>query len=165
MGTLSKALGVFGAYVVGSQALVDYLANRARGFVFSTALPPSIAAAAGAAVVFARGCAGEELREALLLRMEQFSRGLAALGILAQRAGRTPIYPIFIGDDRKAMEATEALLERGVFAQGIRPPTVATGTARLRFSLMATHTADDVALALGALADLVRGGVIPRSTP
>lgn len=148
VGTLSKALGAFGAYVAGSVALIDYLANRARSFVFSTALPPSVAAAAAAALGLARSAEGDHLRERLSERAAQFARGLG----LGPRAYDIPIFPIVLGDERATMAASDRLLAEGIYVQGIRPPTVPAGTSRLRFTIMATHTAEQIDHALAALA-------------
>ena len=158
MGTFGKAYGGFGAFVVAAQPVVDYLVNRARSFVFTTALPPAIAAAADVAVTLVAGPRGELRRAALRDRIAQFSEGLERLGRLAPGAGHSAIFPLLIGDDRRTMEVSQALLERGFFAQGIRPPTVAPGTGRLRFALMATHTAEHIDGVLAALTDLHRAG-------
>jgi glycine C-acetyltransferase/8-amino-7-oxononanoate synthase len=137
VGTLGKSLGSYGAYVCADTEVVDYLVNRARPFVFSTALPPASVAAAGAAL---------ELLEAEPLRVERLQAnaavlraGLAAEG-LAGAGSETQIVPLEVGDAGRTMELCELILERGVFAQGIRPPTVPEGSSRLRFTVMATHT-------------------------
>ena len=135
VGTLSKALGAFGAYV-------------ARSFVFSTALPPSVAAAAAAALGLARSAEGDHLRERLSERVSRFARGLG----LGPRAYDIPIFPIVLGDERATMAASDRLLAEGIYVQGIRPPTVPAGTSRLRFTIMATHTAEQIDHALAALA-------------
>jgi glycine C-acetyltransferase/8-amino-7-oxononanoate synthase len=136
MGTLGKALGSYGAYVCGSAALTEYLLNAARSFVFSTALPPSVLAAALAAL---------EMLEAHPERVERLSanavtlrRALAEEG-LRVGGSETQIVPVAVGDAELTMTLSENLLERGVFAQGIRPPTVPEGTSRLRFTVAATH--------------------------
>jgi 8-amino-7-oxononanoate synthase len=155
MGTLSKALGGFGAYVAARTPIVELLANRARSFVFTTALPVPVVAAAHAAVDWLATDEGARARARLAANAERFFAGLRALGL------PTPPHPSHIlplavrdGDPRLAMEASDALLARGVFAQGIRPPTVAPGTARVRFALMATHTDEQLDGALAALRDL-----------
>jgi len=141
VGTLGKALGAYGAYVCASAELREYLLNTARSFVFSTALPPSVLAAAQAsltlleqepAMVERLGTNAATLREALL------AEGLQAGG------GQSQIVPLEVGDAARTMELCERLLERGVFAQGIRPPTVPAGASRLRFSAMATHEEADL---------------------
>jgi glycine C-acetyltransferase len=136
VGTLGKALGSYGAYVCGSGELCEYLLNTARSFIFSTALPPPVLAAAMTAL---------ELLEAEPERVDRLAANAAALreGLAAEGlpAGGAPsqIVPLEIGDAERTMELCERLLERGVFAQGIRPPTVPAGSSRLRFSVMATH--------------------------
>jgi 8-amino-7-oxononanoate synthase len=161
MATFGKALGGFGAFVSAAPPVVDYLANRARSFVFTTALPPGVMAAAHEGLRLVASPAGAERRAQLHQRIRQFADGLAALGLLVDGAGATPIFPVLVGDARQTMEASEALLQAGVFAQGIRPPTVPRGTARLRFSLMATHTGEHVQRALDGLCELRDRGLIP----
>jgi 8-amino-7-oxononanoate synthase len=155
MGTLGKALGGFGAYVAARRPIIELLANRARSFVFTTALPAPVAAAAHAAIDWLATPEGDARRAQLTANCERFARGLRALEL---RAPATPshVVPLQVreGDPRRAMAACEQLLERGVFAQGIRPPTVPAGTARLRFAVMATHTAAQLDRALDALAAL-----------
>lgn len=163
MGTLSKALGSFGAYVACEEAVAEWLMNRARSFVFTTGLPPALAVASRVAVELAAGSIGKGARASLQARTTQFARGLAELGLLAPGAGVTPIFPILIGGEAETMACCARLLELGIYAQGIRPPTVPRGTSRLRFSLMATHSEDDVAAALAGLKVLVDGGAIPRT--
>jgi 8-amino-7-oxononanoate synthase len=136
VGTLGKALGSYGAYVCASAELSEYLLNTARSFIFSTALPPPVLAAALAAL---------DVLEAEPQRVDRLGANAAALrgGLAAEGlvAGGAPsqIVPLEVGDPKRTMELCERLLERGVFAQGIRPPTVPEGTSRLRFSVMATH--------------------------
>jgi 8-amino-7-oxononanoate synthase len=136
VGTLGKALGSYGAYVCASSELSEYLLNTARSFIFSTALPPPVLAAAVAALdlLEAEPERIDRLRaNAATLREGLVSEGLAAGGAPSQ------IVPLEVGDAERTMELCERLLERGVFAQGIRPPTVPAGSSRLRFSVMATH--------------------------
>jgi len=136
VGTLGKALGSYGAYVCASAELSEYLLNTARSFIFSTALPPPVLAAALAAL---------DVLEVEPERVDRLGANAAALrgGLAAEglSAGGAPsqIVPLEVGDAKRTMELCERLLERGVFAQGIRPPTVPDGTSRLRFSVMATH--------------------------
>jgi glycine C-acetyltransferase/8-amino-7-oxononanoate synthase len=136
MGTLGKALGSYGAYVCASRETVDYLVNSARPFIFSTAPPPPTVAAALAAL---------ELIEAQPQRVERLQSNAAALrealaaeGLEVGRS-QTQIVPIEVGDAGRTMELCERALARGVFAQGIRPPTVPEGSSRLRFTVMASH--------------------------
>lgn len=148
MGTLGKALGCFGAFVAGRRNLVDYLANEARSFVFTTALPPAIVAAARAAVAIAAREDGR--RERLAANAARLHAGLLRLGFAVPHCSH--ILPVMIGDPAATMALCGRLLDRGVFAQGIRPPTVPPGTSRLRVTLMATHTDADIDAALAAFA-------------
>ena len=153
MGTLGKALGSSGGYVAGPRLLIDYLINRARSFIFSTAPVPAAAAAATAAVRFVESSEGEKrcasLRQLRLL-LEESAAGSPIAGQLRQSRGA--IIPILIGDESRAVETARALLKLGVFIPAIRYPTVARGQARLRLTLTAAHQADDVRELLAALA-------------
>ncbi len=149
MGTLGKALGGAGAYVAGSGALIEVLVNRARSFVYTTALPPATVAAAGAALDLV--AAEPERRSTLSANAARLRAGLRDLGFDAR--GDTHIIPVMVGDNRHALALAEALLARGVLAHAIRPPTVPAGTARLRITPMATHTPAQLERALTAFAD------------
>jgi glycine C-acetyltransferase/8-amino-7-oxononanoate synthase len=141
VGTLGKALGGYGAYVCGSAELMDFLVNSARPFIFSTAPPPPVVAAANAALEVLTEQPGrvELLRSnAAALREGLRSEGLEPIG------SETQIVPLVVGDAEDAMAICERLLERGVFAQAIRPPTVPAGTSRLRLTTMATHRTADL---------------------
>jgi 8-amino-7-oxononanoate synthase len=156
MGTLGKALGGFGAYVAGRRPIIELLANRARSFIFTTALPVPVLAFASAAIDWLRrDPEAADRRERLFANAHRFHRGLLNLGLSAP-AAPSHIVPIRVadGDPRRAMALSDTLLEREIFAQGIRPPTVPPGTARLRFALMATHTGEMIDRALDALAQL-----------
>lgn len=153
IGTLGKALGAFGAFVAGPRVVIDLLINRARSFVFTTALPAPVAAAAHAAIDWLATPAGTERRAHLAANVSRFHEGLRALDLQAAPGHIVPIR-VREGDPSRAMAVSDALLERGLFAQGIRPPTVPPGTARLRFALMATHTEAHLDHALAALAAL-----------
>jgi 8-amino-7-oxononanoate synthase len=153
VGTLGKALGSYGAYVCASHELTEYLLNTARSFIFSTAPPPPVAAAALAAL---------ELLESNPKRVERLGANasalraaLAAQGLAVGGSG-TQIVPVEVGDAELTMELSERALERGVFAQGIRPPTVPEGSSRLRFTVMATHRADDLERAATLVGDVAR---------
>ena len=137
MGTLGKALGGFGAYVAGSRSLRELLINRCRSFIFTTSLPPAVMAMAIAAIDLVK-CEPER-RERLWGNCRILSEGLRAQGFHLG-ASASPILPLIIGDAGKCMRFSEQLLSRGIFAQGIRPPTVPEGTSRLRITVMATHT-------------------------
>jgi 8-amino-7-oxononanoate synthase len=147
MGTLGKALGGFGAYIAGSRDLRDLLINRCRSFIFTTALPPALMAMAIAAIDLVER--EPDRRETLRRNCERLRSGLAALGFQLG-GGRSPILPLIIGDAGECMSFSEALMDKGVFAQGIRPPTVPPGTSRLRITLMATHTDKQIDRALEA---------------
>lgn len=138
MGTLGKALGGFGAYIAGSKEIVEYLVNKARSFIFSTSLPPAVLAAASAAFDIVDSSTGADLRRSLagnaaFLRNSLREAGFDTLG------SETQILPVFVGEAQNTMEFSRALLDEGVFVQGIRPPTVPVGSSRLRCTLMATH--------------------------
>ena len=149
MGTLGKALGGFGAYVAGSRQLIDWLVNRARSFVYTTALPPSVAATAIAALDIV---AQEPQRRRQLWDNTAFlAEQLTGLGYSLGHT-RSQILPLIIGDAGQTMALAAALLERGIFAQGIRPPTVPVGTSRIRVTPMATHTRQDMQDAVEAFA-------------
>lgn len=149
MGTLGKALGGFGAYVAGSRQLIDWLVNRARSFVYTTALPPSVAATAIAALDIV---AQEPQRRRRLWDNTAFlAEQLTGLGYSLGQT-RSQILPLIIGDAGQTMALAAALLERGIFAQGIRPPTVPAGTSRIRVTPMATHTRQDMQDAVEAFA-------------
>jgi 8-amino-7-oxononanoate synthase len=144
VGTLSKALGSAGGFVAGPRPLVQLLLNRARPGIFSTACTPAAAAAALAALDVARSAEGDALRARLRAHVERVAPGHPS-----------PIVPVVLGTEERAMAASNQLLERGLLAPAIRPPTVAPGTSRLRLSLSAAHTdaqVDALVAALGALA-------------
>jgi glycine C-acetyltransferase/8-amino-7-oxononanoate synthase len=140
LGTLGKALGSYGAYVCASAELTEYLLNTARSFIFSTAPPPPVLAAALAALALLE--AEPERVARLRANAEVLREALIAEGLAV--GGGTQIVPLEVGDPERTMALCERLLERGVFAQGIRPPTVPTGSSRLRFSVMATHDEDEL---------------------
>jgi 8-amino-7-oxononanoate synthase len=149
MGTLGKALGGAGAYVAGCQELIEWLINRARSFVYTTGIPPAVAATALAALeVVAQE---PERRKRLWDHAAFLWHGLTDLGYTLGPT-RSPILPVLIGGAEQTMALAEALLRRGIFAQGIRPPTVPEGTARLRVTPMATHTRQQLTYALEAFA-------------
>jgi len=148
MGTLGKALGCFGAYVAGSRVLIEYLTNKAKSFVYTTALPPTAAAAALAAFEILEE--EPEHRERLWVNRNFYAEGLKSLGFDTMDS-ETPIIPILIGDTGSALRFSERLLEAGIFAPAIRPPTVPKGSARLRTTVMATHTRADLEYVLETL--------------
>lgn len=151
MGTLGKALGSEGAFIAGSRVLIDYLRNRARSFIFSTAPAPASIGAALASVEIVRR--EPERRERLAHLARTVRESLQKLG-LAVPTGVTPIIPIVAGEAGTAMDWMRQLEAEGVWAPAIRPPTVPEGTARLRLSMTASHGEEDIALALSAFARL-----------
>jgi 8-amino-7-oxononanoate synthase len=154
MGTLGKALGAYGAYVCADRELVDYLVNTARPFIFSTAPPPPMVAASIAAL---------ELLESHPHRVERLRANARALRDALEVEGlhlgpsQTHILPVLIGDATLTMELCERLLERGAFAQGIRPPTVSEGTSRLRLTVMANHRTAELRRAARLIGAVARG--------
>ncbi len=151
VGTLSKALGALGGFVVGSKQLIDYLCNRARSFIYTTAPPPAVCAAARAGLRLA--AESDDRRARLWRHTRRVLERAARLG-LDTGASETPIIPIIVGDAERAVRFSRGLLERGVLAPAIRPPTVPNHTARIRLSLSAAHTDEDIDRLLAALADL-----------
>jgi 8-amino-7-oxononanoate synthase len=151
VGTLGKALGSYGAYVCCDKPMAKYLINTARTLIFSTALPPPSVAAAMAAL----GLLREQPRrvEKLQRNAKVMRDALAAEGLTV--AGTTQIVPLVVGDATATVGASERALERGVFAQAIRPPTVPAGTSRLRLALMASHTKSELREAAKVLAACV----------
>ncbi|MBK7973018.1 MAG: 8-amino-7-oxononanoate synthase [Deltaproteobacteria bacterium] len=154
MGTLGKALGSFGAFVASRGDVIELLLNRARSFVFTTGLPPAVVAAALAAVAVVRD--EPERRRRLVALSSRLRDGLAALGFRVGGEPGVPIVPVLIGEAGATMELARALFERGVLASGIRPPTVPPGTSRIRATLMATMSDEQVDRAIDAFADAGR---------
>lgn len=144
MGTLGKALGAFGAFVAARRCVIDLLINSARSFIYTTALPPAVVAAAATALEIA--VADERRRRELHENAAGLRRDLEQLGMNVGPA-HTQIIPVFIGSAERTMRLSNRLLAEGVFVQGIRPPTVPVGAARLRVTAMSTHTIRDLALA------------------
>lgn len=150
MGTLGKALGASGGYICGRRTLVDFLVNRARSFIFSTAPVPAAAAAATAAIKLVQSAEGQKLNAQLWQRVAEFNPVIRN----PQSAIASAIIPLVFGDESAAIAAANKLREHGLFVPAIRYPTVARGTARLRMSFTANHTAEDVAILLGALSEI-----------
>ena len=153
MGTLSKALGAAGGYICGSRVLIDYLVNRARTFIFSTAPVPAAAAAATAAIHIVESDEGHMRRSQLWARVDQVKNGLIAAGF-ALAPVRSAIIPLVIGEENRTIEAAAALREQGVFVPAIRYPSVARGQARLRLTVSAAHAAADVSQLVAAVSNL-----------
>jgi 8-amino-7-oxononanoate synthase len=161
MGTLSKAFGAEGGFIAGSQELCDHLRNHARGYIYSTApAPPSVAAAQAALAVARRQ---PELRERVQANAMRLRASLARVGLAEDAGAPVPIIPIIIGDVEATMQMADALLQSGILLSGIRPPTVPPGTSRLRATVMATHSADDLDFAARAIAEAARH--IPAGAP
>lgn len=145
MGTLSKALASEGGYVAGKLHLIDYLRNKARSFIFSTALAPhTIGVSLKALNIIINE---PQPRITLLANSAWFQDRLSSAGFNVMET-RTPIIPLIVGDSAVAVEFSRRLMEEGIHITAIRPPTVAAGTSRLRITLMATHTREDLEYAL-----------------
>jgi glycine C-acetyltransferase/8-amino-7-oxononanoate synthase len=148
MGTFGKALGSYGAYIAASKDMVLYLLNQARSFVYSTALPPAVAAASLAALEIIRN--KPELRRELQVKTHLF-KSLLKKGGIDDDLGPTQIVPVLVGESHDAVKLATALLENNIFATAIRPPTVPEGTARIRFSITLHHADDDIQNAASVL--------------
>lgn len=148
MGTLSKAAGSFGAYVCGTNVLRDYLINKSRSFIYTTAMPPVLARASRVAIKIIRE--DDQLRLKLQENGDYLRSQLKSMGFDTLNS-TTPIIPVLIKDPLKAVAMSKRLLEKGIFAQAIRPPTVPTGTSRIRLTVMATHTRADLDQLMNAL--------------
>jgi 8-amino-7-oxononanoate synthase len=151
IGTLGKSFGVAGAFVAANETTVALIRNRARSFVYSTAPPPMLARAAIAALGLVRDA--EDARRSLLRHASVLRAGLRGLGFDVAD-GESQILPVLIGDNDRTMRLSAKLLDRGVFVQGIRPPTVTQGTARLRLTPMATHRPEQIERAVDAFASV-----------
>lgn len=149
MGTLGKAFGTFGAFVAGDDDLIDYLIQRARSYIYTTALPPAVACATLESLRIVREEHWRRTRlQELITRLRE---GATRLGVPLMPS-HTPIQPLPVGDAARALALSEALARRGIYARAIRPPTVPQGTARLRLTLCALHTDAHVDSLLAALA-------------
>jgi 8-amino-7-oxononanoate synthase len=143
VGTLSKTLGALGGFVAGPAPLTELIVNRARSYIFTTASTPADTAAARAALGVVRSPEGDDLRARLAGHVERVRPGHPS-----------PIVPIVLGAEQRALDAAATLLDEGLFVPAIRPPTVAPGTSRLRVALSAAHTIDQVDALVAALARL-----------
>lgn len=150
MATLGKALGGYGAFVAGTPRTVEWLLQRARTYIFSTALPAVMAAAASAALDLVASDAS--LLARLRARIGEFRAACESLGVPVTPSA-TAIQPVIVGSAERALEVSARLLERGLLVPAIRPPTVPKGTSRLRVSLSAAHRREDVERLAGALAE------------
>ena len=152
MGTLSKAVGALGGYIAGSRALVELLINKARGFIFTTGLPPATLAAANTALDVIRS--SPELRQRLFAHAAQLKTALINLGYTLLPS-ETQILPVVLGSPQRATNIADALLAEGVFAPAIRPPAVPPDTSRLRLTVMATHTEAEIQQAIAGFAAVI----------
>ena len=153
VGTLGKAFGTAGAFVAGSEALIEMLIQKARTYIFTTAAPPAVAAATRVSLRLARR--EEWRRERLRALVARFRAGARQLG-LALTASQTPIQPLLVGDAGRTVTLSEALQEKGILISAIRPPTVPAGTARLRITFSAAHSEAQVDRLLAALESVLR---------
>lgn len=153
MGTLGKAAGVGGAFVAAHETVIEWLVQRARPYIYTTASPPALAHALLASLSLIEGPDGAARRQRLHALTRQFKETLRCTG-WQRIESITPIQPVIIGGNQEAMRVAAALHEQGLWVPAIRPPTVPAGTARLRVTLSAAHTGDDVARLAAALNQL-----------
>ncbi len=151
VGTMGKAFGVFGAFVAGSKSLIELLVQRARSYIYTTALPPAVAEAARASLRLIQGEGWR--RERLQALIHRFRLGARQLGLPMLPSG-TPIQPLLVEETRRVLELGEGLRKKGILVGIIRPPTVPQGKARLRITLSALHTEPDIDRLLDALGEL-----------
>ena len=161
LGTLSKALGCAGGYVAGSRTLIDYLRNRSRSLIYSTALPPATAAAASAAVDFVMSDAGHERRDQLWRNVSDLKNGLSALGF--ENQSRSAIIPVIVGSEVAAIDLSRKLFDRGIYVPAIRFPTVPKGKARLRVTVTAGHDEKDIQEFLAVVGAVSNRDRVPHS--
>jgi len=152
-GSLAKALGGFGAYVVGSRTVIEYLINRARSFIFTCAMPPAVLATVLEALAVMEQ--EPERRQRLWENTRYLRTGLREVGFEVGRS-ETQIIPLMVGESQRTMRFCQELLDRGVFAQGIRYPSVPRGTERIRLTVTASHSTSDLDTALITLAEVGR---------
>ncbi len=157
MGTLGKALGSFGAFAAGSRVLIDLLMNSSRSFMYSTSLPPAICAASIAALNVLDS--QHSLIQKLWNNRERYIRGLRSLGINTGDS-ETPIVPLIIGEPARTLKAADKLLGYGIYATAIRPPTVPEGASRIRTTVTASHSDEDIDMVLTAINRIKREGYI-----
>jgi 8-amino-7-oxononanoate synthase len=160
MGTLGKALGSFGAYVAGDHGLISYLLNSSRSYIFSTSLPPAVCAASIAAL----DIVDQEpwRRDRLWQNRERLANGLVSKGI-SLGASATPIIPVVLGSAEKTLTAARELFAACVFATSIRPPSVPDGSSRIRTTVMATHSDQDIDKAIAVFGMLKHQGMLGES--
>ncbi len=164
MGTLSKAAGCYGAFVAGSGELASYLVNTARSFIYSTSLPPSVAASGIESLrIMENGSSGR--RKTLWKNRKHLCNGLQSMGYDTMESA-TPIIPVAAGDEKTVLELSSRLLDQGIFAPAIRPPTVPEGMCRIRFTVTAAHKRKDIDYVLQCMSDIksVQGSVRSRGS-
>jgi len=148
MGTFGKALGSFGAYVAGSKKFIDFLINKARSFIFTTALPPSVIGSVIAAI---------SILETDNTRIKTLNKNADYFRNQLRKEGFnildtvTQIIPLMVGENEKAIQLSKFLMQNGIFAVAIRPPTVAPNTARIRFSITAAHSKEELSYTIGII--------------
>lgn len=147
-GTLSKAFGAAGGFVAGPSPLIELMVNTARTFVFDTAMPAPVAFAARVGVMLAQ--TGDDLRGRLHAKVARLREGLRSLGLPAADTP-SPVVPVILGDEERAMAVAAECLRRGIYAPAIRPPTVPAGESRLRLSVRADHTDEQIDALIEAL--------------
>jgi 8-amino-7-oxononanoate synthase len=152
MGTLSKSFGAHGGFIAGPSVLIELLVNAARTFIFDTALPPAIALASRVALVRLRQA--DDARANLHANVARARAGLQSLGLPAID-NLTPIVPVLLGGEERAVAVSESLLAKRLYAPAIRPPTVPAGTSRLRLSLRSDHLAEHVDLLIRSLGQCI----------
>ncbi|MDR3087734.1 MAG: aminotransferase class I/II-fold pyridoxal phosphate-dependent enzyme, partial [Azoarcus sp.] len=150
VGTLSKAAGVSGAFVAGDATVIEWLMQKTRSYIFTTGAPPALAQAQLAAIDLIEDEEGAARRARLAEHIEHLKTGLAQKR-WKLLPSRTPIQPLIVGENADALTLAAALLDEGLWVSAIRPPTVPAGSARLRISLSAAHTPDDVAHLVAAI--------------
>lgn len=141
IGTLSKAIGTEGGFVAGSKVLIDFLLNHARTFIFQTAMPPSICAASYAALKIIEE--SNEKRELLFSNVNKIKNGLEEMGYMV-KGDLTPIIPVIIGGPKEAVRFAGNLLQNGIYAPAIRPPTVPNGESRIRLTVTSEHGSEEI---------------------
>ena len=152
MGSLSKAVGSMGGFVCGTSDLITLLRNRAKSFIYTTALPPAVCAASIAGLNIIRDT--PELTEKLHANIHYIRKLLSVHGVNTGDC-TSPIIPVIIGDTEKTIKISKALLDKGIMIPAIRPPTVPHNTSRLRITIMSSHTEQELGMLASALFDLL----------
>lgn len=153
MGTLSKAAGCFGAYACGARPLKSYLVNHARSFIYTTALPSAVTAGARQAVSIIRSTEGAQRRAVVMEHAKEVRDALKGYGFDTLNS-QTPIIPVVFKDEEAALLASRKMMDEGIYVSAIRPPTVPVHTSRLRITVTAAHTPEDIRFLLDAMRKL-----------